>query len=88
MYSYRSPNYDWVMVWLLAIYSLRLYLKAENVFLFLISEGSLLQSLDPFTLKDDLYKELLHLGCCRVLLVALRVETVCYSETEEYRSDK
>ena len=64
-------------------------MKAENVFLFLISaEGSLFQSLDPFTLKDDLYKELLHLGCCRVLLVALRVETVCYSETDEKRSDK
>ena len=44
--------------------------------------------LTHFTLKDDLYKELLHLGCCRVLLVALRVETVCYSETEEKRSDK
>ena len=50
-------------------------MKAENLFLFLISEGSLFQSLDPFTHKDDLYKELSHLGCCRVLLVALRVET-------------
>ena len=56
-------------------------------FYFLISKGSLSQSLDPFTLKDDLYKELLQLGCCRVLLVALRVETVWYSETEEKWSD-
>ena len=61
---------------LLAIYDLGLDLKAEHVFLFLISNGSLFQSLDPFTLKYDLYKELLHLGCCRVLLVALRVEKV------------
>ena len=78
----------WVRAWLLAIYDLRLYLKAENVFSFLISKGSLFQSLEPFTLKDDLYKELSHLSCCRVLLVALRVETVWYLETEEKRSDK
>ena len=34
----------------------RFYLKANNVFFFLISKSSLFQSLDPFTLKDDLYR--------------------------------
>ena len=43
-----------------------LYLKAENVFLFLISKCRLFQSLDLFTLKYALYKEVLHLACCRV----------------------
>ena len=37
-----------------------LYLKTENVFLFLISKGILFQSLDTFILKDDLYKELFY----------------------------
>ena len=54
---------------LLAIYYLRLYLKAENVFLFLTSKGNLFESLDPFTLKDDLYKELLHLRCVEYYLL-------------------
>ena len=63
---------------------LRLYLKAETVFFFLITKGILFQSLDPFTLKDDfLDLELLHLVCRRELLAALRVETVWYSETGE-----
>ena len=37
---------------------------AINVSLFLFFKGSFVQSLEPFTLKDDLYKYLLYLQRC------------------------